>query len=467
MQRIRRWVARFQVWSCHPNIIWTDEQAELRTVIEIQNWLPLVILLILLVWYIASPSITVAFFLAGFAALFFFSLWWAVQMSRHLRGRRILQYAAMQVGDELEEKILLTNHSFLPALWVELLDRSDIPGYTVSSVRGVSGSSDVSWRVHAVCTLRGVFRLGPWDMHTGDPFGFFLVRLQNLHRQEILVYPPLAALPADLLPHRGSLGDHRPLRQPLQAVTVDSMSVREYIQGDPLHHIHWPTTARQDSPFVKVFQPEAASRVWVFPDLDPTTQLGSGADSTEETTILLSASLIAELLRAKLTVGLFAGGDPSVLLLPQRGELQLWSALEKLAPLHPQPGVNLARSIQQFRPLVSQRDLLIFITSSLNPDWIFAARNLLHRRGSAVARALILDPLSFGGKQSAEMFLPAVSDANIEARLIRQGEIKPLPGVYGELSRWDFITSGTGRAVARQAPRRAAMVFAGQQQEQP
>ncbi|HMN62525.1 MAG TPA: hypothetical protein PJ988_19330, partial [Anaerolinea sp.] len=119
------------------------------------------------------------------------------------------------------------------------------------------------------------------------------------------------------------------------------------------------------------------------------------------------------------------------------------------------------------QPLISQRDLLILVTSSLAPAWIDAARQLFHRRGGASARALVLDPRSFGGSQSAEAFLAALTEANIEGHIIRQGEIKALPGVYGELSRWDFIISGTGRAVARQAPRRVAVLFAGQQEREP
>lgn len=467
MQRFRRLLSGFRAWVHHPDVFWVSERAGLRVTIRSQGWLPFVVLLGLLAWYIAAPSLTVAICLAGWVCLVVFSYIWSQQLGRHLRGRRVLQYAAMQVGDELEEQIHLSNYSNLPALWVELVDRSDIPGYTVSGVRGVGGLSETSWRVRSVCTRRGVFRLGPWELLSGDPFGFFLVRQEILDRQEILVYPPLAALPPDLLPHRGSLGEHRPLRQPLPAATVDSMSVRAYLHGDPLHHIHWPTTARLSSPYVKVFQPEAASRVWLIPDLDPTAQWGDGADSTEETIILLSASLAAELLRAKLAVGLFAGGEPPALLLPQHGQPYLWSALELLAPLHPQPGVNLAGSLGQVQPLISQRDLLILVTASLNPAWIDAARQLFHRRGGASARALVLDPRSFGGSESAEAFLPALTQANIEGHIIRQGEIKALPGVYGELSRWDFITSGTGRAVARQAPRRAAVLFAGQQEREP
>jgi uncharacterized protein (DUF58 family) len=284
-----------------------------------------------------------------------------------------------------------------------------------------------------------------------------------LQRQEILVYPPLAAIPPDLMPHRGAQGDHRPLRQPVQAETIDSMSVRAYQPSDPLRHIHWPTTARIGVPYVKVFEPQAASRVWLIPDMDPTSQWGEAEDSTEETSVLLCASLAAHLLQDKLAAGIFAGGDPpAAVVTPQRGALHLWRILEQLAPLHPRPGINLARSLEQIQPVLTQRDLLVLITAALREDWILSLRRVLRGRGGINARVLLLDPLSFGGTGSAYAFLPALAEVGLEGKVIQRGEIRPLTGAYGALRRWEFITLGTGRAVARRTPRRAAAIFAGQ-----
>ena len=154
-------------------------------------------------------------------------------------------------------------------------------------------------------------QVGPWELHSGDPFGdshgtaddFGATGDPGLSPHggcSRLISFPIAVRWANTV-HCG---------QPVQAATVDSMSVRGYQHGDSLRHIHWPTTARQNAPFVKVFQPEAASKVWILPDLDPAAQWGEGADSTEETTILLAASLAAEMLHQKLAVGIFAGGNP-------------------------------------------------------------------------------------------------------------------------------------------------------------
>ncbi len=115
-----------------------------------------------------------------------------------------------------------------------------------------------------------MYSLGPWEVRLGDPFGIFEAR-QAYHQQvEIVVYPPLAALPPEIAHHRRSIGDRLPLRQPVSAETINAMSTRPYVMGDALHRVHWRTTAKRDDLFVKIFEPEAASTMWLIPDLDAT-----------------------------------------------------------------------------------------------------------------------------------------------------------------------------------------------------
>lgn len=452
----------FQSWRKAPRRVWCRSFPERLVSIEIQQWEIFPLLVGLLVWYLASPSETIAFVLATVAGMLGVAYVWASRLATGLHVRRMLQSVAMQVGDELEEQVYLTNQSVFPALWVEFVDGSNIPGYTLSGVRGVGGGGNLSWRAHTVCSRRGVFTLGPWEARTGDPFGLFLVRHQMLETQEILVYPPLAVLPETLVPHRGKLGEHRPLHLPLQADTVDGMSVREYIHGDSLRRIHWPTTARKDAPYVKVFEPESVSRIWILPDLDPEAQLGEGEDSTEETIVLLAASLAAHLLRDRFHVGVFLGGKEPVASLPDRGLSTLWKLLELLAPCHPTVWNNLSRQLVQLRPLLSPRDMVLVITATMNEGWVQSLQRLIPFYDRGGAWVLLVDPHSFGGTQRAEDFRMLLANLGVESQIVRRGEVRSMPGVYGALSRWEFTTLGTGRAIARKTPRRVAAFMAGQ-----
>jgi uncharacterized protein (DUF58 family) len=449
-----------------PWIVWRKALRDREIKLELHQPLAVFVMLVLLVWYIAAPSTVIALFLASVFGLVGLSLFWALQMARRVEGRRQLQYAAMQVGDELEELISLRNQSFLPALWVEFVDRSNLPGYTVSSVRAVDGLAEMRWRAHTICTLRGVYTLGPWELRLGEPFGLFQVSQIYLDPQQILVYPPLAPLPGEMLPHRGVMGDHRPLNQPVSADTADSMAVRTYTAGDPLHKIHWRTTARRGEPYVKVFEPEAASRIWLVPDLDARVQLGEGEDSTEETTVLLAASMAARLLQDRLAVGMYAGQGDAALVLPQRGQAHLWALLERLAPLHSHEENPISAVLGRLQPLISPRDLLVVITPSTDPSWPDALQQAVRARGMGSAEAILLDAQSFGGSGSSDGLLALLAARGFQARLVKKGQIEAIKGAYGNLSRWEFTISATGKAIARRAPRRAAaLIFAGQGEE--
>ena len=427
--------------------------------VGVRQWLPFAALLVILVWYLFAPSGVSATCVTALAGILLTSYIWARSMALGLEGKRALHFTALQVGDELEEILTLTNHSGLPALWVEFVDRSHVPGYSVSSVRAADPHNTNEWRAHTTCTQRGVFTLGPWELLTGDPLGIFSVRQVYTHTEEILVYPPLAVLPAALLPHRHNVGDQRPLHQPLAAETINVVTTRPYSPGDPLHHIHWRTYARQGAPFVKTFEPEASSTIWLIPDLDPAVQLGEGPDSTTETSVVLLASLFAQLLQDHLAVGLFAYTDRECVVMPQRSQAHLWPLLRALAPLQPAAPHPLAETLTRARALISGSDLLVVVTPSLDPAWPGALRQLGHSRRPFNAEAILLDPASFGGSLAngqAKSFAPFLADLGIPARVVHRGDIQPITGAYGELRRWEFITLGTGRVVVRRAPREAA-----------
>jgi uncharacterized protein (DUF58 family) len=458
----------------NPRVVWRSETPTMRRTIEVQQWLPFLVFLVALVWYLINPTQVAMMVAAGLGGILLSAYLWARAMARGVVGQRRMRFAAMQVGDELEEQIGLENKNALPVLWAEFKDRSNIPGYTVSSARAADGRSKVEWRAHTICTRRGVFNLGPWELTVGEPFGIFQVRHLYHQLQEILVYPPLAVLPEHILPHRGARGDHRPLNQPLVAETIASTSVRPYVPGDPLRHIHWRTSARHINTYVKVFAPETASHVWLVPDFDASVHVGGpilseGDSSSEETMVTVIASLAAALLQQNLAVGMFAGAGAGesgeTVVLPRQGQIHLWSILQALAPLRAAPGRTMEDLLNRAQALVSANDLLVLVTPSLQPQWTGALRRLSRSRGSGGrAEVVLLDPQSFLPEDAvstvhptAEEFIHLLLEQGISANLLRREDVHLISGYYGEVSRWEFAVVGTGRAVARKTPRLASL----------
>lgn len=488
--------------------------------LSIHQRLPFIALPLVLLWYLANPTPVAAMSAAALAGMIALSYLWARSMARQVRGQRRLRFAALQVGDELEEHISLANHSFLPVIWAEFDDTSNLPGYTVTSVRSAEAQSTVQWRAHTTCTRRGVFSLGPWELRLGDPFGLFRVRQVYLEKNEILVYPPLAPLPERLLPRGQVLGEERPLHQPLRAETQDAFTARPYQPGDSLRHIHWPLTARHDAPHVRVFEPEASSTVWLVADADAAAHIGQGGDSSLENMVILLASLSAELLRQRVAVGLLTysggghadlggeagpggdtgwgghagrgghtgpplraeggnvstgalrdraspqgadGGDVPLVVTPQRGTLHQWDLLRALAMLSPAPGRPFRQALAKAYTLVGGRDQVLAVTPSLSPDWLPELHRFNRGRHGQGVGVILLDPASFGQQAptagpiaGAETFAALLNGQGVRANVVRRGELHPISGSYGELSRWEFKILGTGRVYVRHAPKEVA-----------
>ena len=404
---------------------------------------------ILLVWTILQTNMFSVAGLSALSLLLLSAFFWNREMAGKISARRRLQYAAFQVGDELAEEISLSNESFLPVLWAEFMDQSSLPGYHLRGVRAANSYGKQKWTARTICKKRGLFQLGPWDLQLGDPFGIFFTKITWLEIQEILVYPQLLCLPAELLRHQRSFGDRSPLRQPLAEKNVLAFSTRSYQPGDPLRHIHWKTSARQADLFVKIFDPEAASRVWLLPDLEEKVHCGKEEESTLETTISICASLANYFLREKLSVGIFSGGENSIIMRPQAGLAYLWPLLRAISPLQSSPQASLEKTIKNSKGILHKNDLLVLITPSLDPQLV----NLLAGQFSpSRIGCLLLDPAEYGGQEGIKLQKETLLQAGISASILRKKDLKPLPGFYGNKQAWEFMVLGTGRVIVTQAP---------------
>jgi len=445
-----------------PHLLWNYDFPDGKAVIEIRQPFLVWLLIGLFVLYFFSPKAMVVICLVTLLGICICSFIWVRTQVVHIHAQRKLLFAAVQVGDELEENIQIINSGILPVLWIAVEDNSNFPAYSIRSVRAVDPQSKTTWRYHLTCRQRGIFTLGPWQWTTSDPFGIFYLRRSYLHTQQMVVYPPLALLPASLLPVGRQVGDLRPVNQPLAAETILATHTRPFQPGDPLRRVHWRTTARRGSPYVKIFDPEAASRVWLIPDLDanvhsnPSIENDDWQDSSEENMILLLSALASQLLNDHRAVGLFAGSGTDRIVLPQRGPAHFWTILAALTPLHATHSQSFDRTLQQASTLISARDLIIAVTPSLEVDWMITLARLTHVFGGNSAWSFLLDPLSFGMSGEAQLAQESALEMGITTRIIRRGDILMQTGGMGVLRRWEFKTLGTGKVVVRNAPRQVS-----------
>ena len=79
----------------------------------------------------------------------------------------------LQEGQEYTERITVKNLHWFSKLWLEVTDPSDMPGHNANQVITLGPREARTWRTTTTCRLRGLFNVGPVQITTGDPFGFF------------------------------------------------------------------------------------------------------------------------------------------------------------------------------------------------------------------------------------------------------------------------------------------------------
>jgi uncharacterized protein (DUF58 family) len=373
---------------------------------------------------------------------------WANSLANHLSFRREMRFGWAQVGDQLEERFRLSNQSIFPATWIEVIDHSNMPGYQVNIVTGLDANSSHQWRSRGICTRRGLFNLGPTTLRTADPLGFFEIQIHDPGFVTLMVTPPVVPLPTIRVAPGGRTGDGRP--QPnAPEKTVSAAGVREYSPGDSLRWIHWPTSARRNDYFVRIFDNTPSSNWWIVLDVEKSVQVGASPRSTEEHGIILAASLADRGLRAGLPVGLASYGQPFAWLPPREGDGQRWAILRSLAVISP-ASYSVSELLNNLRPAFSNNSSLILITSNARGEWIKSLLPYLWRGN--VPTVLLLDPQSFGGNSSIQPILQELNRFSIQSHLITPDLLDRPESKPGELGHWKWRITPSGRAIPIHPP---------------
>src|SRR5947207_10374010 len=77
---------------------------------------------------------------------------WSRLSKRGLRVHRTVEPVQAQVGQIVQERIEIENLSWVRKLWLEVRDRSTLPGHQVGAVISLKGRGLKRWRVRTRCT---------------------------------------------------------------------------------------------------------------------------------------------------------------------------------------------------------------------------------------------------------------------------------------------------------------------------
>lgn len=396
------------------------DTAASKVKIALRLRLPLLSLFVLLIAAFVLPDRVWNTLLVGLGGMFVVAYGWVWYLAQGLEAKRQTESHWVAVGDVLAETFEVWNHSLVPALWVQVMDESNVPGYQAAVVRSPGNERIDRWRQTAVCQQRGQYLIGPWSIRTGDPFGIFIMTRHYPQTHEIIIHPPIHSRLPISLPAGHSSGRKR-ARQRSYHATLNAATTRPYTPGDALRLIHWPTTARRDELFVREFDLDATGNIWIVLDMQASAQVGRGMMGTEEQMVLMAAALAARAQRQNRAVGLAGYGRRPTTIPAGQGQGQLWRILRALALIRADGQTDLAAALYDLGHIADRGSAAILITSTADASWI---PQLLHLAQQGIeSTVILLDRPSFGGHGNPHPICDAVHHLGLNCLVIHQGDI--------------------------------------------
>jgi uncharacterized protein (DUF58 family) len=384
------------------------------------------VLLILLVGGIGAFADGAVFYVRLFyigLLLLLFAWWMTITSLRGVRVERRARSLRAAVGDIFEEHYEITNASRILKFWLEVANETTIPFARGSRVLTlIPAKQKRSYTARTWLISRGGFALGPTRISSGDPFGIFRVSKIFPANESLVVLPMLFNVSSFLSPP-GLLPGGQVIRQKSQDVTPHAAGVREYVPGDPLKRIHWPTSVRRDRLMVKEFEQDPQSEVWLFLDAHRSAHISKPGEiietpptddlfllkrrkmklppSTLEYSISAVASLAHYFLAGRRSVGLVTASGRTYKVIPaERSERQEAKILEALAFIHAESLFTLPALVTAQMGQLPQGCSAILVTPAIHPELLIAVDSLQRRNLRPVV--VLMMTLSFGSRASNE-----------------------------------------------------------------
>jgi uncharacterized protein (DUF58 family) len=147
---------------------------------------------------------------------------------------------------------------------------------------------------------RGRYWIGPLSVYQTDPFGLARTKAQTTPKAELVVYPKVEPLDGRGLISQGA-GSGDAAAKRLHRSAAEFYTMREYVTGDDLRRIHWPSVARTGTLMIR--QDESTRRSSAVLLLDTrTVAFGEQGSPGFEAAVSAAASLGSALTRSGFAV---------------------------------------------------------------------------------------------------------------------------------------------------------------------
>ena len=262
-----------------------------------------------------------------------------VSVRRHVAPTRIL------AGGTGEVTLELRNDARLPAALLLIEDSCSTtlaaaPRFVVPGL-GAGRTTAITYPLTG--RLRGRYAVGPMRLRVRDPFGLAQRIRRYSGREDVVVYPRIEPLEDPPAPGTHSGSGSSAVRR-LFNTGDEFYTMREFVTGDDLRQVHWPSTAHRNKLMVRQQEQPWEAQATIVCDTRAAAHRHVGPDSPVEKAISLAASLIWHLADDGFTLRLLTETDQ------RPPPVQLWTVmLDRLAELEPSRVASLAPALQRVR----------------------------------------------------------------------------------------------------------------------
>jgi uncharacterized protein (DUF58 family) len=332
------------------------------------------------------------YMLVGFQAVAWL---WVRQLARSIQWAREVPDAAFP-GEMIDISIAISNRSLLPMPWLSLHESVPPALLTPPSVRRVISLGARDRRVVRYTVQgqrRGLYRLGPLRLRTGDVLGLREQPLAATRDDSLVIFPRVLPLAELGLPAAMPFGA-RPAPRSLFTDPARPTGIRDYQAGDPMRQIDWKSSARVGALQVRRQQPAIAREALVALAFSQAEYSSRYSYDALERAVVAAASIAADLIGRGQPVGLCTSGadpisgGPAAPIAPGDGRAHLIVLLRLLGRLDAPPKGDIVVALSRAGAGLSWGSTVVLICLRAGPELI-AQLIQMRRRGLLIALVLV------------------------------------------------------------------------------
>jgi uncharacterized protein (DUF58 family) len=258
---------------------------------------------------------------------------------------------------------------------------------------------------------RGRHVLGAATVSLSDPLGLETTCVTAPAAGTVLVRPRAVALDALFTEGRRDAGRRRPRLH--RHAGLDLHSVRDYVEGEPLRLVHWPTTARRGTLTVRQLQDAPRDETAVLLDCDPDGAVGVAGSSSFDESVRIAASLLLAAASRSTATLVTTSSWTDVVRITDTGR-SFDAALDRLAAVEPDAVTSLGAALSTTAGLGGARAAIV-VTCRAE-----AARAALLDHGW-LGGVVLVDAPTYAGRAPTPA-IPALSSSGTPLVVVRRGD---------------------------------------------